>query len=139
MTLAELRAITNTLANWLAAATTLLFALSRFLPMGRPGVSNITDDAFIKMLHMAFAERLQFSVEERPFTVTQAMLVISLALLSLIKHSIFMIAVVTVLIIAADNVLRQRRFPWMVLAFAGGIFFFWVLAGQQLNGFGPFL
>src|SRR5207249_6585776 len=82
---------------------------------------------------------LHFSVEERPFTVTQAMLVISLALLSLIKHSIFTIAVVTVLIIAADNVLRQRRFPWIVLAFAGGIYFFWVLAGQKLNGFGLFL
>src|SRR5947207_11498980 len=82
---------------------------------------------------------LHFSVEERPFTLTQAMLVISLALLSLIKHSIFMIAGVTVLIIAADNVFRQRRFPWIVLAFAGGIFFFWVLAGQKLNGFGLFL
>jgi hypothetical protein len=238
MTLAQLRAITNTLAKWLAATTTLLFALSRFLPMVRPGCSNITDDAFIKMLHMAFAERLQFgrdivftfgpwgflyggfhpatylisvvvwavlaavfwwaawrvithffknplvcwlwmmafiglasispffnvdvrltflnmdvrltawpllllvlhfSVEEPPFTVTQAMLVISLALLSLIKDSIFTIAVVTVLIIAADNVLRQRRFPWIVLAFAGSIFFFWVLAGQQLALFGSFL
>ena len=41
--------------------------------------------------------------------------------------------IVTVLIIAADNVFRQRRFPWIALAFAGGIFFFWVLAGQQLT------
>src|SRR5207248_640172 len=82
---------------------------------------------------------LHFSVEERPFTFTQAMLVISLALLSLIKYSIFTIAVMTVLVIAADNVFRQRRFPWIVLAFAGGIFFFWVLAGQRLNGFGLFL
>jgi hypothetical protein len=76
---------------------------------------------------------LHFSVEERPFTWTEAMLVVSLALLSLIKHSIFTIAVVTVLIIATDNVLRQRRFPWIVLVFAGGIFSFWVLAGQQLS------
>src|SRR5436190_1212862 len=82
---------------------------------------------------------LHFCVEERPLTLTQAMLVISLALLSLIKHSIFTVAVVTVLIIAADNVFRQRRFPWIVLAFAGGIFFFWVSAGQQLNWFGLFL
>src|SRR4029077_16937938 len=82
---------------------------------------------------------LHFSVEECPFTLTQAMLVISLALLSLIKHSIFTIAVVTVVIIAADNAFRQRRFPWIVLAFAGGIFLFWVLAGQRLTGFGLFL
>jgi hypothetical protein len=78
-------------------------------------------------------------VEDRPFTLTQAMLVVSLALLGLIKHNIFTIAVVTVLIIAVDNVFRQRRFPWIVLAFAGGIFFFWVLAGQRLNWFGPYL
>ena len=229
MTLAELRAVIETLAKWLAAATSLLFAFSRFLPSGQPGGYNIVDDAWIQMLHMAFAERLQFgrdivftfgpwgflyggyhpsthwisvvvwavlavvfwwaawrvvshfftnpliswlwllvvigltsitpflymdarltawpllllllhfSVEERPFTLTQAMLVVSLALLSLIKHSIFTIAVVTVLIIAADNVFRQRRFPWIVLAFAGGIFFFWLLAGQQLNWFGLYL
>src|SRR6266568_71195 len=229
MTLADLRALTNSLAKWLAASTSLVFAFCRFQPSGVPGGYNPADDSWIQMLHFAFAERLQFgrdivftfgpwgflyggghsatrwisvvvwavlatvfwwaawrvvthffknplvcwlwmlaviglasinpflnmdvrltawallllllhfSVEEGPFTLTQAMLVVSLALLSLIKHSMFMIAVVTVLIIAADNVFRQRRFPWIVLAFAGGIFFFWVLAGQQLSGFGPFL
>jgi hypothetical protein len=82
---------------------------------------------------------LHFFVEDRPFTVTEVVLVVSLALLSLIKHSIFTIAVMTVLIIAADNVFRQRRFPWIVLAFAGGILFFWVLAGQRIDSFGPFL
>jgi len=229
VTLVDLRALTKTLATWLAAATSLLFAFSRFLPSERPGGYNNIDDLWIQMLHFASVERLQFGrdivftfgpwgflyggynpetyltsfvvwgvlavvfwwaawrvithfcnnplvcwlwmmaligvasinpflnmdvrltawplllllvhfyVEERPFTLTQVMLVISVALLSLIKHSIFMIAVVTVLIIAADNVLRQRRFPWIVLAFAGGIFFFWVFAGQRLNWFGPFL
>ena len=82
---------------------------------------------------------LHFFVEDRPFTVTEVMLVVSLALLSLIKQSILTIAVMTVLIIAADNMFRQRRFPWIVLAFAGGIFLFWVLAGQRLSSFGPFL
>ena len=229
VTFAELRALTKALTKWLAAATSLLFAFSRFLPSGHPGADNTVDDAWIQMLHMAFAEQLQFgrdvvftfgpwgflyggyhpathsisvvawavlaivfwwtawrvathffksplvswlwlmafiglasispflnmdvrltawpllllllhfSVEERPFTLTQAMLVISLALLSLIKYSIFTIAVVTVLVIAADNVFRQRRFPWIVLAFVGGIFLFWVSAGQGLNWFGLFL
>jgi hypothetical protein len=229
VTFAQLRAYTKTLAMWLAAVTSLLFALSRFLPSGRAGGYNVVDDSWIQMLHMAFAERLQFgrdivftfgpwgflyggshpatysisvgvwavlavvfwwaawrvvthffknplvcwlwmmvfiglasitpflnidvrltawpllllllhfSVEERPFTAIQAMLVISLGLLSLIKHSIFTIAVVTVLIIAADNVFRQRRFPWIVLVFAGGIFFSWILAGQRLSWFGPYL
>jgi hypothetical protein len=229
MTLAELRALTRTLAEWLAAITSVVFVFFRFLPCGRPGAYGVVEDSWIQMLHTAFAERLQFgrdivfpfgpwgflyggyhpetylisvvvwavlaamfwwaawrvvthfcknplvswlwmlafiglasmspflnmdvrltawpllllllhfSVEERPFTVIQAMLVISLGLVSLIKHGIFTIAVVTVLIIAADNVFRQRRFPWILLAFAGGIFFFWVLAGQQLTWFGPYL
>jgi len=229
MTLAELRAVIKTLAKWLAASTSLLFAFSRFLPSGQRGDYNIVDRSWIQMLHMAFTERLQFgrdivftfgpwgflyggyhpatylisiivwavlavvfwwaawrvvthffknpvvswlwmmaviglasitpflymdarltawpllllllhfSVEKRPFTWTQAMLVISLGLLSLIKHSIFTIAVVTVLIIAADNVFRRRRFPWIVLAFVGGVLFFWVLAGQRLTWFGLYL
>ena len=229
MTLAELRALTKTLAKWLAATISLLFVFSRFLPTGGLGRYDIVDDSWIQMLHFAFANRLQFgrdivftfgpwgflyggynpatysisvivwavlaavfwwaawrvvahffknplvcwlwmmafiglasispflnmdvrltawpllllllhfSVEERPFTTIQAMLVISLGLLSLIKHSMFTIAVVTVLIIAADNVFRQRRFPWIVLAFAGGLFFFWVLAGQGLTRFGLYL
>src|SRR5262245_37526681 len=203
MTSADLRVFTSTLLKWLAAITRLLFAFCRFLPSGQPGGYNLVDDAYIQMLHFAFAERLQFgrdivftfgpwgflycgyhpatylvsvivwavlaavfwwaawrivthffrnpltcwlwmmaviglasiipflntdvrltawplllvllhfSVEEHPFTWTQAIVVISLGLLSLIKHSIFTIAVVTVLVIAADNVFRQRRFPWI--------------------------
>jgi len=229
MTLAQLRAVIETLGKWLAATTSLLFAVSRFLPSGQPGGYSIVENSWIQMFQMAFAKRLQFgrdivftfgpwgflfggyhpatylisvvvwvvlavvfwwaawrvvthffknplvswlwmmaviglasitayvlidarltawpvlllllhfSVEERAFTLTEAMLVVSLALLSLIKSSIFTIAIVTVLIIAADNVFRQRRFPWIVLAFAGGIFFFWVLAGQGITGFGLYL
>jgi hypothetical protein len=60
MTLAQVRALTNTLATWLAATTSLLFAVCRFLPSGRPGGYSIVEDAWIQMLHMAFAERLQF-------------------------------------------------------------------------------
>src|SRR5262245_10787630 len=229
MTSAEARALANSLAKWLAATTSLLFAFSRFLPSGRPSSYGFIETAWIQMLHFAFVERLQFgqdvvftfgpwgflygeyhpatylisvvvwtvlaavfwwaawrvithffknplvcwfwimaiiglasisptlnmdvrltawpllllllhfSVEERPFTWTQAMLVISLALLSLVKNSILTVAIVTVVIAAADNVFRQRRFPWSVVLFAVGILFFWVLAGQQLTGFGLFL
>ena len=229
MTLAELRARTNTLAKWLAAIISLVFAFLRFLPAGRPGAYGTVEDSWVQMLHMAFVERLQFgrdivftfgpwgflyggyhpatylisvfvwavlaavfwwagwrvvthfvknplvswlwmmgfiwlatlspflnmdvrltawpllllllhfAVEKRSFSADQAMLAISLGLLSLIKHSIFTIAVVTVLVIAADNLFRQRRFPWIVLAFAGGILGFWVLAGQQLTWFGYYL
>src|SRR5438067_1000316 len=116
MTLAELRALTKTLAKWLAATISLLFVFSRFLPIGGLGRYDIVDDSWIQMLHFAFAKGLQFG-----------------------RDIVFTFAVVTVLIIAADNVFRQRRFPWIVLAFAGGVFFFWVLAGQGLTRFGLYL
>ena len=60
MTFAEIRALTKTVATWLAAATSLVFALSRFQPSASPGGYNVVDDAWIQMLHMAFVERLQF-------------------------------------------------------------------------------
>jgi len=60
MTLAQLRALTKSLATWLAAITTLLFAVCRFMPSFRPGGYSIYEDAWIQMLHTAFAERLQF-------------------------------------------------------------------------------
>ena len=60
MTLPEARAITNSLAKWLAAITSLLFAFSRFLPSGRPSSYGFIETAWIQMLHFAFAKRLQF-------------------------------------------------------------------------------
>jgi hypothetical protein len=43
----------------LAAITSLLFAFCRFMPSFRPGGYN-NFDAWIQILHFAFAERLQF-------------------------------------------------------------------------------
>jgi len=60
VTLVDLRALTKTLATWLAAATSLVFAFSRFLPSGRLGGYSFVDDSWIQMLHTAFAEGLEF-------------------------------------------------------------------------------
>src|SRR5215470_17681741 len=60
MTLPEARALTNSLAKWLAAITSLLFAFSRFLPSERASSYSFIETAWIQMLHFAFAERLQF-------------------------------------------------------------------------------
>ncbi len=56
MTLVDLRALTKTLATWLAATTSLVFAFSGFLPSGRPGGYSLVDDSWVQMLHTAFAE-----------------------------------------------------------------------------------
>jgi len=58
VTFTQLRAHTKTLATWLAAVTSLVFVLSRFLPSGRQGAYGIIEDFWIQMLHTAFAKRL---------------------------------------------------------------------------------
>jgi hypothetical protein len=82
---------------------------------------------------------LHFFVENRSITARQVLLVVSLGILSLAKFIGLVAAVIVIIIIAADNVLRQRRFPWIALLFAASVLFFWVAAGQNLDLFGPFL
>jgi hypothetical protein len=57
--LVDVRVLTRTRAAWLAAATSIVFVLSRSLPSGRPAGYSIIEYARIQALHMAFAERLQ--------------------------------------------------------------------------------
>jgi hypothetical protein len=82
---------------------------------------------------------LHFFVEDRPVTVIQISLAVALGLLSLVKFTSLVEAVIVVVVIAADNVFRQRRFPWAALAFAASVLFFWLAAGQRLDLFPSFL
>jgi len=82
---------------------------------------------------------LHFFVEDRPITPIQAGLVVSFGLLSLTKFTGLVEAAIVVAIIATDNVLRQKRFPWLALLFVASILFFWAAAGQRLDSMGPFL
>ena len=74
----------------------------------------------------------------RPFAMIEVLLVISLSLLSLTQFIIFVLALMSVSAIALDNVLRQRRFPWILLVFVAGLFCFWIVAGQHPGNFGPY-
>ena len=82
---------------------------------------------------------LHFFVEDSPITARQALLAIALGLLSLVKFTSLMEATVVVGIIAADNVFRQRRFPWIAPLLAGSLLFFWAAAGQHISILWPFL
>lgn len=82
---------------------------------------------------------LHFFLENRSSAATEVSLVVSLGLLSLIKFNIFVAGVAAVLVIAADNVWRQRRFPWILPVFGASLLFFWVMAGQQLGSLVPFI
>ena len=82
---------------------------------------------------------LYFFVEGRSVTAIQVLLVVSLGMLSLAKFNCLVETMIVVGVIAADNVSRQRRFPWIALLFAGSVLFFWAAAGQRLDSIGPYL
>jgi hypothetical protein len=82
---------------------------------------------------------LHFFAEDHWFTKTEFSLAVSLGLLSLIKFGIFISAGMAVLVIATDNVWRQRRFPWILPVFGASLVFFWELAGQHLSSLVPFI
>jgi hypothetical protein len=82
---------------------------------------------------------LHFFAEDRPLTMTQALLAASLGLISLIKFTLFIEGGVTITIIAADTVWRQRRFPWILTIYGGSVLCFWRLAGQHWDSLLPYL
>jgi hypothetical protein len=82
---------------------------------------------------------LHFFVEECVFTPIQALLVMSLGWLSLVKFTGLVESVMVVAVIAADNIFRHRRFPWIVPLWMASLVCFWVAARQHLSSLGPFL
>lgn len=82
---------------------------------------------------------LHFSVEDRPSSPTQIALAVSLGLIGLIKFTLFLMAVLVVAVIAANTLLRYRKFPAVVLWFAASTLAFWLMAGQHLNALLPYL
>ncbi len=218
-----------TAVHWLAGATALMYALSRFLPLSPQFYNSILDNSWMQVLHLAFERHWQFGrdivftygpwgflcggyspptfaisvivwamlslvfwragwrlachlsdhqlvswfwlmgfiavtgileeqsidlrlaawsvlllllhffVEDRPITPIQTGLVMSFGVLSLTKFTGLVEASAVVAIIAADNVLRQKRFAWLALLFVASVLFFWVAAGQNPGGLGPFL
>ena len=82
---------------------------------------------------------LHFFVEKCVFTPIQTLLAVSLGWLSLVKFTGLMESLMVVAVIAADNIFRHRRFPWIVPLWVASLVFFWVAARQHLSLLGPFL
>jgi hypothetical protein len=82
---------------------------------------------------------LYFFVETKPLTVVQAAVVVALGLLSLVKFHLAVLVFLSLLIMAADTVLRYRRFPWALPLYCCSVLIFWVAAGQQFGCLGPYL
>src|ERR1043165_2531648 len=57
---ADSNARVRVLIRYLAAASTLLYALSRFLPSAEPQRATILDESWKQALHVAFRQHFQF-------------------------------------------------------------------------------
>jgi hypothetical protein len=82
---------------------------------------------------------LYFFVEDRPISARQVLLVVLSGMLALTKFTGMIGVTAVVVVIAADNVFRRRRFPWIVPLFAASILFFWIVAGQSPSLLWPYL
>ncbi len=82
---------------------------------------------------------LRFFVEKEAFTVSQAVLVVSLGCLSLVKFTCMVETLAVLSVITVSDIFQYRRWPWNLLAWAASLLFFWILAGQHLSSLVPYL
>lgn len=77
--------------------------------------------------------------EDRRTEGARNALVVSIGLLSLIKFTMLILSTGILVAIALDCMWRRRRVPWSFAVFLGSVLLFWLLAGQRLSSFGPYL
>jgi hypothetical protein len=81
---------------------------------------------------------LHFFHQESSARIRSA-LIIALALLSLVKFTLFVGGVIVICAIAAETVLKRKRFPWSIPLYAASVVLFWLLAAQKPGSFRPYL
>ena len=81
---------------------------------------------------------LYFFVEDRPLSARQVWMVVLSGMLAFTKFTGMIGVTAVVVVIAADNVFRRRRFPWIVPLFAASILFFCMSPGKACLCFGRF-
>jgi len=74
---------------------------------------------------------LYFFTDRRPQGLLLAALVPTLALISLVKFSFLVLNLLTMSLIAVDEVLRRKRPPWLLICYVCSVAAFWLMAGQQ--------
>ena len=130
-------------AGWLAARHFARNKLAAWLwLMAFAAVAGLPIFTFIEARLKALVVLLwllHFFVEGRRSAAAQAALVVALGLASLIKFNVLVDTTLVLAVIALDDLVRRRRFPWLLPLFGASLLLFWVAAGQPLSGLGPFL
>lgn len=67
------------------------------------------------------------------------LLVIGVALISLIKHTLLVLGAAIVVLITIDQVARKRQAPIVLGTYLASLLGFWLLAGQRLAYIGPYI
>jgi hypothetical protein len=109
-----------------ALAVTLLFGV-----IAQTDLRPIAPSLLLLFVHLA-------DVSDRFALARKLSLVLLVALMSLAKFTFLGLAVPIVVLVSIDESLR-RRIPWTLISYVVGLALFWLLAGQSLGGFVPFV
>ncbi len=93
----------------------------------------------LTLLLATLRSRSTSGVSERETDLILDGCALSLALLSLGKHSFLLAAAPAIALASIDSSLRQRRFPRLLVSYVAGLVVFWLLAGQPILGIPAFL
>ena len=80
-----------------------------------------------------------FYIDDHPFSFTAILLAVALALASLVKPSFLMLTVPVVIIMAAHALLKYRRTPWVMFAYAVAFVVWWLVDRQEIADLWQFL
>ena len=137
------RSTTWTLANstsvWVAALLWVVMLVVA-CAMRRPRIVEMGSPLLLAMSAPWGDEPLpRSSARSRANAIVRHLLVASMALGALIKFTFFATAMVAVLIVALDDMVRLRRFPWIAVTYLASLAFFWRIAGQPWDVVVPYL
>jgi hypothetical protein len=118
--------------NLVAGLVVVGFTIAATLPVE----DDFNNKAMALALQLFF---LRFFVEERAVTPLQILLAAALGWTSLIKFTGLLESAVLLLVIAADDIFRRRRLPWLLVVWLLSLLAFWMAAGQAANSLAEFL
>ena len=102
-----------------------------------PNSGFSTDSFYILVVTLPLL--VYFYVDSGKLTPSLGLLIVGTAFSSLIKQTSLTLGFAFVLLMGADQILRRRRFPTVLVLYLFSVIAFWLLAGQSLSHVGAYL
>ena len=106
--------------------------------VGLIGVAGAWPDVFFLSLCLLFLVYCLY-VHDGSLSVTPLLLCLTLALISLVKFTVLVLAVFLVAVVSLFDLFVRKRFPWAALLYPVALSGFWIAAGQNLGDFWAYL